>query len=417
MSGVRPTEAANSAPSGGVGVGAHTSGVRPTEAANSAPSGGVGAHASTPSVASGPLVWMVTMVATTLLLAASTKALWLVVPFLLAIILYYILYPIVRRLVVAGVARETAATLAAGGFALVAVALMVPTLSWLAAQSMSGEEALGRYFEAGRTLVEHTAAALESQFAYLRRMDFQAGTARGLAEFSDTFLQRRVADALLGFAVWLPSLLLAPFLAYFFLREGGRFLKLLMSAVPNAFFERTLHMMDRVHGTARRYFMGLLKLAVIDTAFLAVGLSLLGVAGALLLGTIAALLALVPVIGPIIGGIMVTLAAATQFPGESGMVYATVGLFLLGRLLDDFVFMPMTVGRSLEIHPLPTVLMIFIGGTVAGAPGLILAVPLTGVVNTVVGTIGAIVIDPRLRARHAFGKALQTRRINADLRL
>ena len=74
------------------------------------------------------------------------------------------------------------------------------------------------------------------------------------------------------------------------------------------------------------------------------------------------------------------------------------------RLLDDFVFMPLTVGRSLHMHPLPTVLLIFIGGAVAGIPGLILVLPLAGVVMVVAGTIGGIINDPRLRARHAFAK-------------
>jgi predicted PurR-regulated permease PerM len=97
------------------------------------------------------------------------------------------------------------------------------------------------------------------------------------------------------------------------------------------------------------------------------------------------------------------------------VTYAVVGMFLAVRFLDTFVIMPLTVGRSIRMHPLPTVLMLFIGGTVAGVAGLILAIPLAGVVSAIVGTIGAIIEDPRLRARHRFGKALEAKRVNADL--
>ena len=97
------------------------------------------------------------------------------------------------------------------------------------------------------------------------------------------------------------------------------------------------------------------------------------------------------------------------------MVYAAVALFVFVRLLDDFVFMPLTIGRSLHMHPLPTVLLIFVGGAVAGIPGLILVLPLAGVVMVVAGTIGGIMDDPRLRHRHAFAKRLRTKRITADL--
>ena len=73
-----------------------------------------------------------------MLLVVATKALWLVVPLLLAIILYYILLPIVHRLVVFGVGREAAAALVAGGVTLLAVGIMIPLLPWLAAQSVAG---------------------------------------------------------------------------------------------------------------------------------------------------------------------------------------------------------------------------------------------------------------------------------------
>ena len=96
-------------------------------------------------------------------------------------------------------------------------------------------------------------------------------------------------------------------------------------------------------------------------------------------------------------------------------MYAAIGLFVFVRLLDDFVFMPLTIGRSLHMHPLPTVLLIFLGGAVAGIPGLILVLPLAGVVMVITGTIGGIINDPRLRARHAFATSLRARRITADL--
>jgi predicted PurR-regulated permease PerM len=111
----------------------------------------------------------------------------------------------------------------------------------------------------------------------------------------------------------------------------------------------------------------------------------------------------------------VVLVTATDFPADAWMVYAAIALFVFVRLLDDFVFMPLTVGRSLRMHPLPTVLLIFAGGAVAGIPGLVVSLPLAGVVMVVAGTIGGIINDPRLRARHRFARILREQRITADL--
>jgi len=367
-------------------------------------------------LASGPVVWSATLACTVLLLAILNQVMWLVVPLLLAIILYYALFPVVRRLTLSGLSREAAAAIVAGAFLVVIVALLVPTLPWLAAQATSGDVAVLRYLEGGRMLIDRTLSALEAQFGVLQRIDFHAEMGKKITEFSGTFLQNHLTEALLGAASWLPGLLLAPFLAFFFLRDGRVFLKLIGESVPNAYFERTLYMLERVDSTARAYFQGLLKLTLIDTVCLALGLWAIGVPGALALGLTAAVLAWIPFIGSVIACAIVVLVAATDLPVDPWVAYEAVILFLLVRLLDDFVFMPLTVGRSLRMHPLPTVLLIFAGGAVAGVAGLILVLPLAGVVMVIAGTIGSIVGSPRLRARHAYAKALEERRATADLR-
>ncbi len=366
-------------------------------------------------LSSGPLVWATALLCTTLLLALLKQALWLVVPFLFAIVLYYALFPAVRRLTLAGVARETAAAVVAGAFFVAAAIAMVPAVSWLAGNAVSGEEAFFRYLDTARRLTDRTLLLLESQFGFLHRMGLQATVGRKLTEYGGTGVQEHLTAALLAAAAWLPSLLLAPFLAFFFLRDGRRFLRFLTDAVPNAYFERTLYMIERVDTTARAYFQGLLRLTLIDTACLAGGLALLGVPGAVLLGAMAAVLAWVPWLGSIAGCVIVALVTATDFPGQPQMVYGAIALFVTVRLLDDFVFMPLTVGRSLRLHPLAAVLMLFVGGAVAGMAGLVVALPLAGVVMVIAGTIGGVINDPRLRARHAFARTLRARRINADL--
>jgi predicted PurR-regulated permease PerM len=366
-------------------------------------------------VGAGPFIWIGSLAATVLLLVALNKILWLVIPFLVAIILYYVLYPLVRRLVLGGIGRETSAAIVAGSVFALGVAVMIPLIPWLAAQAVSGEEVVYRYLGGGRALADRILVALEEQFGFLHRMNFAAEMGDKLTHIGDTFLKDELTRVLVGLIAWMPSMLLAPFLAFFFLRDGQVFLKFLCRSVPNAFFERTLAMLDRVDSTARSYFQGLLKLTAIDTVCLALGLWAIGMSAPLLLGLVAAVLAWVPFVGSVLGCAIVLLVAATDFPSNLWMAYASVVLFIIVRLLDDFVFMPLTLGRSLHMHPLPTVLLIFVGGAVAGVPGLMLVLPLAGVVFAVAETVGAIVTDPRLRARHVFARALRGERASADL--
>jgi predicted PurR-regulated permease PerM len=158
-----------------------------------------------------------------------------------------------------------------------------------------------------------------------------------------------------------------------------------------------------------------MKLTLLDALCLACGLSLIGVSAPFVLGVLTAVLAWVPYVGSILGCLLVVLVAATDFPGDPAMAYAAIGLFLFVRLLDDFIFMPMTIGRSLKLHPLLTVVMIFVGGAVAGVAGLMLVLPLLGIVMVLGETVGEIVTDPRLRARHAHARSLMRQQVTRDL--
>jgi predicted PurR-regulated permease PerM len=274
-----------------------------------------------------------------------------------------------------------------------------------------------RYLDGGIQFVTASIVQLEGRFDMLAQAKASEELARQIAEFSTHFAEKYVPAIAMTIAAWSPSLLLAPFLAFFMLRDGWRFRKFLARAVPNAYFERSLFLMDQVDRTSRLYFIGLIELTLLDTLCLAAGLWLIGVSGALLLGLLTAVLAWVPYIGSVLGCLLVVLVAATDFPGNPGVAYAAIGLFILVRLLDDFFFMPMTIGKSLNMHPLLTVLMIFVGGAVAGVPGLMLVLPVLGVAMVLGETIGMLVTDPRLRARHAHERALQQQMVTKDLKL
>ncbi|MET0268420.1 MAG: AI-2E family transporter [Duganella sp.] len=363
----------------------------------------------------GPVVWSGIIAATCVLLFLLQQMLFLAIPFLLGIVLYYVLLPPMQKLLRMGFSHSAAALLVGLLFVLVTGLAVFLIMLWRSAPSESWQHTMSTYLAGGLDFVRHTTQALEQQFPILKQVKFARNLNNRLTSFTGTFVQKHLTDILVSMAAWLPSLLLAPFLTFFFLRDGLRFKKFLARAVPNAFFERTLCLLHEVDQTARRYFQGLLKLTVIDTAVLALGLWAIGVSSPLLLGFIAAMLAWVPYVGSIVGCMLVVMVASTDAPNDPMVAYLAISVFICVRLLDDFIFMPMTVGRSLHIHPLITVLMIFIGGYVAGVAGLMLVLPLLGVVMVIGETLGRLTTDPRLRARHRNAIHLRTRQASVDL--
>ncbi|CAH0253781.1 hypothetical protein SRABI118_03035 [Massilia sp. Bi118] len=367
----------------------------------------------------GPVVWTGIIAVTCLLLVLLEHMLWLVLPLIFGIVMYYTLLGPMRRLLRLGFSRSVSSMLVCAIFFGLSALVLVAALSWNAGPEDSGSwsDTLALYANGGVAFVRNTMALLEAKFPILAEMHVTSLANKRFKVFTDTFAQRYLTTILVTAAGWLPSLLLAPFLAFFFLRDGLRFKKFLARAVPNAYFERTLFLLHQVDQTARRYFEGLLKLTVLDTIVLGFGLWVIGVSSPLLLGFISALLAWVPFIGSVVGCAMVVIVAATDAPSNPLVAYGAIVVFILARLLDDFVFMPITLGRSLKIHPLITVLMIFIGGALSGVAGLMLVLPLLGVVMVIGETLGRLMTNPRLRARHRYAKQLREKQASGDLKV
>jgi predicted PurR-regulated permease PerM len=363
----------------------------------------------------GPVAWAGILAATCVLLVALNHILWLVVPALMALVVSYALYPPMQRLIYAGLSREGAAALVTSALLIFLAAATLGLLVWAGARAEDWQAGVERYLRGGALLLERTLAALEARWPWLARADLAANVTTWLNDYSNTFVERQVQPLAVSILAWLPAVLLGPFFAFFFLRDGRRFLGFIARAVPNAYFEKTLDLLHEMHQTGRSYFTGLMKLTVLDTLALGIGLWALGLPGAWLLALVAAVLAWVPYVGSIVGCLLVVLVAATDFPDAPEMAYWAVMLFILVRLLDDFVFLPATVGRSLNLHPLVSVLMLFVGGAVAGVPGLALVLPLLGVAMVVGAALSEILTDRRLRARHAHALRLRAEQAAADL--
>ena len=358
---------------------------------------------------SGVATWLIIVLATCLILFVFQKVLWLVIPALLALVLYYCLQPLMQGLMRAGFKHHTAAKLVAGMLFLLTALAVFLLLSVGATRAAGWKAMTARYVQGGLDFMAKTERMLTDKLPLLRRSPLLRTPPASLDAVGEQFAERYLGLVLLQLAHWLPSLLLVPYLNYFLLRDGNRLKKRVIRSVPNAFFEKTLLLFDRVDQSLHSFFVGLMKLTFLDTACLALGLWLLGVSFPILLGFTAAVLAWVPYVGSAAGCVLVVIVAATDFPNEPLTTYGCLLLFLSVRMLDDFVFLPLTIGRSLRIHPVLSVLMLFLGAAVAGPTGLLLVLPVMGVVGVITETLLQILTDPRLRARFRHASQLKLR--------
>jgi len=363
----------------------------------------------------GLVTWGGIIAATCLLLLIFKKILWLVVPFLLALMLYYSLAPLAKRMVQSGFSHSVAAITLSGAFLLVIGLALLMFYPMAMTHGESWQAALLHYMAGGVTLLENIIHGLQQQFSFLHNAQFGNDLYQQFRDFSDHFSDKYMGQVALAVATWLPSLLLTPIITFFLLKDSAQLRKMIGSAVPNAFFEKTLYLIHAVDRTARLYFVGLIKIAAIDTVLISLGLWILGISPALLLGLLVAILCWIPYLGPLLGFAIVMMVAASDFPGNLPLFYSIIGLFITMRILDDLVFLPLIVGKSLRMHPLLTIMMFLIGEAIAGVAGLMLAIPILGVVMVLGETLEIILTDKRLQARHRFSQKLRWQSANRDL--
>jgi predicted PurR-regulated permease PerM len=354
----------------------------------------------------GAVTLLVVILITCALLFVLQKMTWFVVPFLLALMLYYCVRPSMRTLVVRGMRHETAAKTVWLSLQLISVAVVLFVALLVMSEAGTLQSEFGRYITGGQNLLKKTTQSLETIYPIFKSMDLSVQVDENVQEFTSRFAKESLLPIALQMLKWLPSLLLIPYMTYFMLRDSARLKKYIIKSVPNAFFEKALLLFSRLDTSLQNYFQGLLLLTLLDTICLGLGLVVLGIHNAIWLGLAAAVLAWIPYVGSVIGCIFVVLIAATDFPEKTWTPYLCLVLFLGVRALDDFIFLPLTIGRKLRVHPLLSVLMLFLGATVAGATGLVLALPLFGMVAVIGETVSQVVTDRKLRARYRAARQL-----------
>ncbi len=164
-----------------------------------------------------------------------------------------------------------------------------------------------------------------------------------------------------------------PILAFFFLKDGKRISQRILETLGDG--PRGVLLKDVVADLnilLAHYMRALLMLCLTTFTAFACFLSVLGLPYALLLAALAALLEVIPMLGPLTACAIVFLVALV-----SGSHAIAVLIFLLAfRMLQDYVISPHVMGKGVELHPLLIMFGVYAGAEVGGIAGMVLSVPL-----------------------------------------
>ena len=173
---------------------------------------------------------------------------------------------------------------------------------------------------------------------------------------------------------------LVPFIAFFFLKEGRRMTHRIVELVPNAYFELFLNLIHQINGQIGGYIRGQILAVSVVATLSVIGLTVVGVPYALPVGVLAGVANMIPYLGPLIGIFAASLVALTT-GGEGGLVGWVVVVFAIIQLIDNLLIQPLVVAKSVNLHALIVVLVVLIGSDQMGIVGMLIAVPVTGILK------------------------------------
>ncbi|MEX1014463.1 MAG: AI-2E family transporter [Candidatus Paceibacterota bacterium] len=148
--------------------------------------------------------------------------------------------------------------------------------------------------------------------------------------------------------------------------------RLLEIILPRIYEKPVLKVFSKFKEKIRVWLVAQLGLSLIVGTVVSVGLWLLGVEYALVLGIIAAVLELVPVVGPILSGFIAFLIAIANSFALG--IYVLIFFFVVQQL-ENNVLIPMIMRKAMRIHPVMVLVALLAGGQAAGLVGILLAVP------------------------------------------
>ncbi len=195
----------------------------------------------------------------------------------------------------------------------------------------------------------------------------------------DGLLEKGIS-VLFGLLSGLVSLVMVAFITFFFLKDGRRMKKRVISWVPNRYFEMALIILHKTSTQLGRYLRGQLLVAFIVGVLSVTALYLLNVRYYFLIGTLAGLANMIPYFGPLVGALPAVVIAFVD-TGSFGAVAAVAVAFACIQLFENIFVSPFVVAKSVQLHPLTIILAILVGGQLGGIFGMLLAVPATSILK------------------------------------
>ncbi|MFC5412763.1 AI-2E family transporter [Larkinella bovis] len=315
-----------------------------------------------------------TLLALALIMAGFYLGQDIIVPFAMAGLLAVLLRPVEAWLIRRGIPKTVAISLAL----LLAIVVLVGLTMLISMQLANFTDDWPKlkknlndfYKDARRWIRREYNVSYSQQEQYLKKAQ---------AQTMDTLQGSGTLGVITG---PLGTLLILPIYIFLLLYYRAMLIQFIIRSFADQHTERVREVLGEVRSVIQSYVVGLVTETACVAVLNSVGLLILGVQYAVLLGIIAAIMNLIPYIG---GLVATGLAVAVTFVNhpELGTLAGVVVVFLVVQFIDNNFLVPVIIGSKVRINALVSIVGVLLGGALAGVSGMFLSIPIIAILKVI----------------------------------
>lgn len=294
------------------------------------------------------------------------------IPLVFGALLAMLMEPVCRKLDEKGWPRSASVTVSV----LILLVVLLSVLTVIAVQVTSFREDLpkiekkaNQFFTEIQSLVQEKSGVSQKQQEEILKEQLKK-TGQSATKFLGQIIGG-VAGTIGGIALTLVY-------TFLFLYNKEQFRNFFLKLYEEQEQSRVKDILKKITNVSQQYLTGRAKSMIILAALYGIGLTIIGIENALLLAAIAALLTIIPYVGPFLGGLFPVLMALATEDSLQSALWVT-GLLVLIQAIDNYFVEPNVIGDEVNLNALATILTVIAGGLIWGVAGMILFIPMLSI--------------------------------------
>lgn len=198
----------------------------------------------------------------------------------------------------------------------------------------------------------------------------------------------RVFSSSTALIALLVNIVMIPVITFYLLRDWDHLVSWIHDQLPRRAVDTISELARETDQVLGQFVRGQLLVMFVLGLIYVVGLSLIGVNLAILIGIVAGLVSFIPYLGVFTGVVMSVIAVLVQTGGALWPLVGVAVVFIIGQIMETMVLQPLVLGDRIGLHPVTVIFAVLAGGQLFGFIGILVALPVAAAIAVLVRYAG-----------------------------